>query len=326
MRPRQRGAALLAAMLTVTLVATLASAAMWQQWRSTEVEAAERARSQNAWMLTGALDWARLILIEDARSGGNEDDLSEPWAVPLAESRLSTFLAAADPSNVSSTTEEVDLASETFLSGSITDAQSRLNVTNLVVTNLVTKDNTLDPLALAAFGRLFSVLGLSNSELQLLASNLLLASATNPDAQAPLLPRRLYDLAWLGVSPPTIALLAPYVTVLPARTSVNLNTAPAQVIYAAVAGIDMAKAQSLVNHRTLAPFKSLSSIQQQLENLTLDGNAVNVSTSFFEVRGRLRTARGTVEELSLLQRTGTNVQILRRERVTPELSAVAGDS
>ena len=44
MRPRQCGAALLAAMLTVTLVATLASAAMWQQWRSTEVEAAERAR------------------------------------------------------------------------------------------------------------------------------------------------------------------------------------------------------------------------------------------------------------------------------------------
>ena len=321
MKRAQRGAALLAAMLTVTLVATLASAAMWQQWRSTEVEAAERARSQNAWMLTGALDWARLILIEDARSGGNEDDLSEPWAVPLAESRLSTFLAAADPSNISSTTEEVDLASETFLSGSITDAQSRLNVTNLVTTN-----HALDPLALAAFGRLFSVLGLSNSELQLLASNLVLASATNPDAQAPLLPKGLYDLAWLGVSPTTIALLAPYVTVLPARTSVNLNTAPAQVIYAAVAGIDMAKAQSLVNHRTLAPFKSLSSIQQQLENLTLDGNAVNVSTSFFEVRGRLRTARGTVEELSLLQRTGTNVQILRRERVTPELSAVAGDS
>ena len=31
---RQRGAALLAAMLTVTLVATFASAALWQQFRS----------------------------------------------------------------------------------------------------------------------------------------------------------------------------------------------------------------------------------------------------------------------------------------------------
>ena len=42
-----RGAALLAAMLTVTLVATLAATALWQQWRSVEVEAAERARVQS---------------------------------------------------------------------------------------------------------------------------------------------------------------------------------------------------------------------------------------------------------------------------------------
>jgi len=43
-RCRQRGAALLAAMLTVTLVATFAATALWQQWRSVEVEAAERRR------------------------------------------------------------------------------------------------------------------------------------------------------------------------------------------------------------------------------------------------------------------------------------------
>ena len=42
MSTRQRGAALLAAMLTVTLVATFAAAALWQQWRSIEVETAER--------------------------------------------------------------------------------------------------------------------------------------------------------------------------------------------------------------------------------------------------------------------------------------------
>ena len=40
----QRGAALLAAMLTVTLVATLAAAAAWQQWREIEVERSERVR------------------------------------------------------------------------------------------------------------------------------------------------------------------------------------------------------------------------------------------------------------------------------------------
>ena len=37
MRRSEQGAALLTAMLTVTLVATIASAALWQQWRQVEI-------------------------------------------------------------------------------------------------------------------------------------------------------------------------------------------------------------------------------------------------------------------------------------------------
>ena len=97
---RQAGAALLAAMLTVTLVATFAAAALWQQWRATEVESAERARVQASWVLIGALDWSRLILREDGRSG-ETDNLTEPWAVPLEEARLSSFLDLAHVVKVS---------------------------------------------------------------------------------------------------------------------------------------------------------------------------------------------------------------------------------
>ena len=79
----QRGAALLLAMLILALVATTAAGMAWHQQRAIEVESAERARAQAAWILNGALDWARLILREDARSGG-ADHLGEPWAVPLA--------------------------------------------------------------------------------------------------------------------------------------------------------------------------------------------------------------------------------------------------
>jgi general secretion pathway protein K len=42
----ERGAALLLAMLIVTLVATLAAGMVWQQWKGIEVETAERARGQ----------------------------------------------------------------------------------------------------------------------------------------------------------------------------------------------------------------------------------------------------------------------------------------
>ena len=123
---RARGAALLAAMITVTVVATLASAALWDQWRSVEVETAERTRIQAHWLLQGALDWARLVLREDARTS-TVDHLGEPWAIPLHEARLSEFLALGQ---TESSTD--DLAQTSFLSGRITDLQSRYNLTNLV--------------------------------------------------------------------------------------------------------------------------------------------------------------------------------------------------
>src|SRR5437868_12740116 len=133
-------------MIIVALVATLAGSMVWQQWRAIQVEAAERARTQSAWVLSGALDWARLILREDAKTGGT-DHLGEPWAVPLAEARLSTFLAA-DKDN----TED---APDAFLSGAITDAQSHYNLTNLL------NGNRVDPLEIAVLQRLCETVGVS---------------------------------------------------------------------------------------------------------------------------------------------------------------------
>ena len=145
MKARQTGAALLAAMLTVTLVASLAAAALWQQWRSIEVESAERARQQSLWVLTGALDWARLILREDARSGG-ADHLAEPWAIPLAEARMSTFLSADQSTSV----DNDNTMLQAFLSGGISDLQARMNVRNLV-----DDSNKLSEPDLKAFAKLF---------------------------------------------------------------------------------------------------------------------------------------------------------------------------
>ncbi|HEY5579994.1 MAG TPA: type II secretion system minor pseudopilin GspK, partial [Rhodoferax sp.] len=156
----QRGAAILTAMLTVVLVASLASATLWQQWRGVEVEAAERSRMQSAWILSGALDWARLILREDGRKGG-ADHLAEPWAVPLEPARLSSFLAA-DRSD----TPAADASQEAFLSGQITDLQSRLNVTNLV------QGGAIDAPSELAFTRLFELLDLPETELILMLDKL----------------------------------------------------------------------------------------------------------------------------------------------------------
>ncbi len=324
MRSRDRGAALLAAMLTVALVATFAAAALWQQWRSVEVEAAERARVQAAWVLTGALDWARLVLREDARSGG-ADHLGEPWAVPLQEARLSSFLAA-DRSNTADTGPGV---LEAFLSGQITDLQSKLNATNLVADGKVSEPD------LRSFARLFELLGLPASELDRLAENLRFALDTSgsnrSSPMAPLVPQQVEQLVWLGLSESTVAALEPYVTVLPrGRTWVNLNTASAEVIYASVEALSMADAQRLVTARESSFFRSVADAKNAIDApdaAFAQGQVnVNVSSGFFEIRSRLRLDQFVVEERAVVQRDGLDVRILSRQRGTPQVAAAASEA
>ena len=308
---REAGAALLAAMLTVTLVATLAAAALWQQWRSVEVETSERARVQAAWILVGALDWSRLILSEDGRSGG-PDHLAEPWAVPLQEARLSTFLAAGDGDGVQDNTTDTR---DAFLSGQIVDAQSRLNVMNLV------DGDKVSATALVRFGRLFELLGLPRAQASVLANQMLRANSTSADDSAPLMPYRVDDLVWLGLPAPMVAVLAPYITVLPISTPVNLNTASAEVLYASGAADDLAAAQTLVAARQNTHFKNakdaLKLVSDDSDNPNINDFAI--ASRYFEVRGRLRLEQTIVEERSLVQRDGNTVKTLWRER-----GAIAG--
>lgn len=301
---RQAGAALLAAMLTVTLVATMASAALWQQWRSVEVETAERSRVQSSWVLAGALDWARLILREDGRTGG-PDHLAEPWALPLAEARLSTFLDLESSS--------ADADRQAFLSGQIADLQARLNVTNLV------DGDHLSTPAVQAFGRLFAQLGLMPGELETLTAALLRAKrgtgADRSGAAEPLLPQTVDQLVWLGLSGQSVAALKPHVTVLPEPTRININTASAEVLQAGVPGLDLTDALRLVAVRKIAHFPTL--LDSRLPDAVKApgmSTQLDVSSRYFEIRGRLRLDQAVVDELSVVRRDGLTVRTLWRER------------
>lgn len=302
---RQTGAALLMAMLTVALVASLAAGALWQQWRSVEIETAERARVQSLWVLTGALDWARLILREDARTGG-ADHLAEPWAVPLEEARLSSFLAADR-----GVTQQEDASTDTtdaFLSGQILDLQARLNLANLV------DKATINAEAKAQFARLFARLGLAPGELDTLTEALRQAQdSDNPNA--PLAPPTLAQLTWLGVAPATVAALAPHVVVLPQRSTLNLNTADAEALMASIEGLDAAGANKLQAVRQMQHFRSLDDVRALLgQNVQLNPNWHDVKSNYFEVRGRLRLGDTTVQERSWVRRQNQTVTTFWRER------------
>ena len=314
LRRAQQGAALLLAMLIVTLVATFAASAMWLQWLSVEIETAERSRVQAAWVLNGALDWARLILREDGRNGG-PDHLGEPWALPLQEARLSTFLAADRNNN---TDDSLDV----FLSGRITDQQARLNVNNLV------DGANISAPALRVWTRLFDALGVPERELAALAENLRFASDTSKDngssAFAPLLPQRVEQLTALGLSAASLQRLMPFITVLPSRTAVNLNTASAQVLVACIQGLDMSAAQRMGTQRRLTPFRSLGDVTQLLNGAAagrIEDSQHAVASRFFEVEGRLRMHDLLVQEHSLVQRDGLDVKTLWRERMPPTARA-----
>ena len=307
MKARQRGAALLVAMIIVTLVATLAGSMIWQQWRAVQVEAAERARTQSAWILTGALDWARLILREDARAGG-PDHLGEPWAVPLAEARLSTFLAADRDAG-----EE---GPDAFLSGFITDAQARYNLRDLIDQNKVL------PGELEVLGRLCETAGVAPGLAAQIANGLLEAARADPGSDAPLMPHGVDELFWLGIDPEALRRLAPYVVLLPARTPVNVNTASREVLAAVIDGLDLASAERLVQLRQRTPFRGIEDVKRQLPSgVTLAPSRIGISSNFFEVTGRLRLEQRVLQERSLVERKGLDIVPLRRQRVNLQDSA-----
>ena len=146
----ERGAALLLAMIVLTLVSTVAAGMVWQQSRAIQIEAAERARAQAGWMLNSGIDFAREVV----RRYGNADPRHEQaWDTELAETRLSALLAA-DRDN------SADAALEAFISGRVDDAQSRYNLRNLMTTAGAKPD---DDKELKTLQRLCAVIGLNGT-------------------------------------------------------------------------------------------------------------------------------------------------------------------
>jgi len=335
----ERGMAILMAMLTLALVAMLAAGVLWQQWRVQELETTSRAQQQASLLLGAALDWARVILNEDARAS-NMDNKTEPWSIPLQETQLSAFLAASNASSPSSSAtgaqsgsnsglgyaDGVDdaQAEHVYLSGRITDLQSRLNLFNLANSGQISKPD------LAAFSQLFEILGLSSTELNLLTQNAIgmqsLGSNASANDASPitsiLTPQRTEQLAWLGISPQTIATLSPFVTWLPSRTSVNLNTAPPQVLAASFAGLSLSSAQKLVQTRDLQPWSTLEAAGNAINAASsnnpfsgpLSASQFSLGSNYFQVIGRIRYDSLVFTERSVLQRNNQQTLILWRER------------
>ena len=298
MRSRaERGAAVVMAMLVVAVAATLVTGAFWRQSVIARQAENELSFTQAKWLMRGAIDWAGVILAEDARTS-RVDHAGEPWAVPLAD----TLLNADDGRD------------PVYVAGAIRDEQAKFNLRNLVGPKGVI------PRELEVLQRLLVLVGASESLADPVAERVL---ATVPGEggrkQVELALGTIDDLLGLeGVSAATIERLRPFVTVLPQPTPVNANTAPAEVLAARIENLALADARRLTASRDRAYFKDRTDVLNRLSELKLKASdaEIAVATRFFSVEGTVSYRRARLRTQALLRREANRVEAVWLQEAT----------
>ncbi len=341
-RTHERGAAIISALLVVSLAAILVAGILWRQQIQVRRIENQRLLAQAQWVGRGALDWTRLILRAEADTSPTFTYLGGVWAVPIAKTRLSDFLGKIGESQAGE-------GEDTYVSGSIEDAQGKFNLRNLVS---VPAPGALQVniAQVLAFQRLLQLLGYDGqlarrAALQVRAG--LQGSATRFQSPAngvgggqtqqlggivggntftdnPGLDEgndrsstaafqmtsvdSLLDVP--GFTPEMVARLRPFVTVLPTQTAVNINTAPAEVIAAIVPGMSLSSAQAFVSRRQTVFFRNSADVQLALQgagappgtNNTSIQVPIDVTTSYFFVHGIVQHRRAEVDRTTLVYR------------------------
>ena len=325
-RGRQSGAAIITALLVVALSAILVSGMLWRQQVQIRRIENQRVIAQAQWVARGALDWTRMILRSEGDTAPGITYLGGIWGVPIAKTKLSDFLGRIGAPNDAG-------GEDTYLSGSIEDAQAKFNLRNLVASP-APGVLQLNVTQVQAFQRLLTTLGYDGAfakriALQVRAS--LLNSATRfqmptlpgggtappvtapvttdqqggggftddpgmtgGDRAAPLMMTGVDSLLDVdGVTPEMVARLRPFVTVLPTTTPVNMNTAPAEVIAALMPGMSVSSAQALVSRRETVFFRNVGDVQLALRG----AGALNVTldSSVIDVNSSYFIVHGRIQ-------------------------------
>lgn len=300
---RERGVAVITALLLTTLAISIVASLFWQQQVQVRSMENQRLHLQTKWILRGALDWATLVLFQDGIDHRDYTSLDQVWATPLAETRLDQYV------------ERQRVEGETFdasLSGNITDACSRYNLRNLGMSR-----GLPDPQQVDIFKRLLNNLqldqGLALRIATFVAAGLPVAAddGNDPTRQAapvvgaPVKILQVEDLLSVkGVTPAIVERLRPFVTVLPEKTPVNVNTAPAEVLAAVVPDMSVSEANTLIVRRKQAAWRDFSYFQTQVgDNRQLAQNSASVKSDWFFVDSRIRLDRAALDAQALIHRS-----------------------
>lgn len=291
----QRGMAVITAILVVALVASAASFMAWQQQLWVRQVENLNAQAQSRAVVLTAVQWARSILAQDSRAT-SVDHLDEGWASDLAPLPVEGG----------------------ELGGGVTDQQGRFNLNSLV------RGGKASASDLAVFRKLLELLQLppelSAAVIDWIDPDL---DVTYPggaeDGEYLILdlpyragnqPLTTVDgLARVkGFNAETLERLRPFVTALPQPTPVNVNTAPAEVLAAAIADLPLDQAQALVKARSGRHFTDLADFRARLPKDVMQVNdaLLSVGSRYFLVSGHARFGRAKVGLEALLEREATD--------------------
>ncbi|MGA4475686.1 type II secretion system minor pseudopilin GspK [Ectopseudomonas chengduensis] len=298
----QRGMAVISALLVATVVAVIAAAMLARQAQITRAVEGEVQRAQGAWVSRGVFEWAKQTLWQQ-RLHDPMTRLDQAWAQPLRAVRLGDAL----------------------FDGTLSDEQGKFNLRNLV------QDGQIDSVEMAAFERLCGHLGVPPAQSTRIAQRVVDAyprrtgpvqepsdstfdsgRLTSPSAQTQVIPakrpmlRHFDDLVSLpGLDPLTLERLRPFVTVLPAATWVNGNTASAQVLAARVPGMGLDQAFALVAERDRGQWFINSGDylnRMRLPQMTTEQLRLGITSEWFLLRGHSTAAHRPIQVEALLFR------------------------
>lgn len=284
-RARESGVAVITAVLVVAVAASAAAMMLAQQSATLDQALLVTARAQADEYAQAGVDWARGVLAEDARSGGQVDSLAEGWAQPIAALPVERAVVA----------------------GEIADEQGKFNLNNLVIGNHRSDEDV------AIFGRLLASLGLQPELADAVVDWIdrdseLTSGAGAEDPYYLALPHpyhaanramtqvdELYRVK--GFDAAAVEKLRPFVTALPSatRTPINANTASVEVLAAVLPTIPRAAIEAKAAERVKKPFANASEVAQWANGIDRRASAagLDVKSAYFSVR--VRVAQDDVE-------------------------------
>jgi general secretion pathway protein K len=300
MRTRNRGVALITAMLITALAGLVAANLAWDNALDVRRTMVLLYHEQAVQVALGAENYAAKLLAQDLQDS-ETDHLGEIWATDLPGFPID--------------------GGEVF--GVIEDLQGRFNVNNLI-----NEEGQVEEESLERFRRLLTALDL-DPRLAGVASDWI---DSNIDAS---FPDGAEDSIYTGVLPPyrsanrsltsasefaaldgmdrkSFLILRPHVTALPGRTNINANTATAAVLQSLDENMAAADVERLMTERETAGFADIQTAFSSL--VTADVlNTLDESTSYFRLKVVVRIDTVRITMYSVLQRgpQGSVIPILR---------------